>query len=211
MLRNQGWFTLVALALISFFGCGKSDGPGQTGTPTDKNTQSTVSTAPSTVGKIPSDLEPPAAACFEFLEAVRAGNDEKASQMLSTTAREKASALNRSVTPPASDTARFSVGKVKYINEDGAQVESTWIDTDDDGQPRSDAAVWVLRREQQGWRVVGVAATIFPGEPPLVLNFEDPDDMLKKQQLVRDEIRRRTENENLQAKEPENSGNSMRR
>ena len=48
----------------------------------------------------------------EFLEAVRTGNDEKAAKMLSTVARQKTAALNRNVTPPASDTARFAVGKV---------------------------------------------------------------------------------------------------
>jgi hypothetical protein len=210
MLRNHGWFTLVALTLISIIGCGKTEGPTQPGSSSDKNPQSTTTSDKSKNPDI-SKLEPPAAACFEFLEAVRTGNDEKASQMLSTVAREKAASLNRSVTPPASDTAKFTLGKVKYINEDGAQVESNWTDADDDGQQRSDTAVWVLRREQQGWRVVGVAAEIFPNEPPLILNFEDPDDMIKQQQWVREEIRRRSEKENLQAKEPDNSENSMRR
>ena len=74
-----------------------------------------------------------------------------------------------------------------------------------------DHLIWVLRREQHGWRVVGLAAIIFPGEPPLVLNFENPDEVIKKQQWAREEIRRRAEKESLQAKEPENSDNSMRR
>jgi hypothetical protein len=56
-----------------------------------------------------------------------------------------------------------------------------------------------------------MAESIFPGEPPLLLNFEDPEEMIKKIQWAREEIRRRAEKENLQAKEPENSENSMRR
>jgi hypothetical protein len=56
-----------------------------------------------------------------------------------------------------------------------------------------------------------VAETIFPGEPPLLLNFEDPEGTLKKLQWVREEIRRRAEQESNQAKEAENSDNSMRR
>ena len=36
---------------------------------------------------------------------------------------------------------------------------------------------------------------VFPGEPPVVLNFEDPEDMLRQQQWVREEIRRRMEKE----------------
>lgn len=208
MLRNHGWLPIVTLTVIGMLGCGKSEGPVQqsAGSP-DRNAQSAASS--NMPGNRAADT--PEAACREFLEAVRTGNDEKAAQMLSEVAREKAAALGRSVTPSASDTARFAIGKVKYVGEDGAQVESTWTDADNDGQAHSDNAVWVLRREQQGWRIVGVAAMIFRGEPPLVLNFEDPDEVLKKQQWAREEIRRRAEKENLQAKEPENAENSMRR
>lgn len=212
MLRNHGWLKLVTLAVIGILGCGKSEGPiQQSATSQHHDVQATASINASAAPNSLANLEAPAAACYEFLDAVRTGNDEKASRMLSSTAREKVDALKLGITPPASDTARFTLGKVKYVNEDGAQVESTWTDTDDNGQPCSDTAVWVLRREEQGWRVVGVAATIFSGEPPLLLNFEDPEDMIKKQQWVREEIRRRAEKENLQAKEPDNSENSMRR
>lgn len=211
MLRNHGWFTLVALSLIGVIGCGKNETPIPSNSLTGTKALTTVSTNATSTQKSSSELAPPAAACSEFLEALRTGNDEKASQMLSTVAREKASALNRSVTPPASDTAKFSIGKIKYINDDGAQVEAIWTDADDDGQPRSDTFVCVLRSEKEGWRVVGIAATIFPNEPPLVLNFEDPEDMLKKQQWVREEIRRRSEKENLQATEAEIPENSVKR
>ena len=81
------------------------------------------------------------------------------------------------------------------MGEDGARVACTWTDLDADGQPKTDEAIWVVRREPEGWRIVGVAAMVFPGEPPVVLNFEDPEDMLRKQQWVREEIRRRMEKE----------------
>ena len=131
--------------------------------------------------------------------------------MLSTVAREKTASLNRNVTPPASDTARFTVGKVEYVNDDGARVACTWTDLDEEGQPKSDEAIWVLRREHQGWRVVGVAAQVFPGEPPLLLNFEDPEDMFRKQQWVREEIRRRIESGGLQAQGGKKQEKSIRR
>jgi hypothetical protein len=206
MLRYHGWLTLVALTLSGILGCGKSEGPAQQTTASPANIQSTANTQSNQAA------DTPAAACSEFLEAVRTGNDEKAAHMLSATSREKAAALNRGITPTASDTARFIVDeKVKYIGEDGAQVKSTWTDTDGDGQTQSEDAVWVLRHEKEGWRLVGMAETIFPGEPPLVLNFEDPEEMIKKIQWANEEIRRRAEKENLQAKEPENVENSLRR
>ncbi len=210
MLRNHGWLPIVTLAVIGILGCGKSEGPVQqsAGSPDSNLLQSAASS--NMPGNRAADT--PEAACREFLEAMRTGNDEKAAQMLSEEAREKSAALGCGIMPSASDTARFSVGKVKLVGEDGAQVESTWTDIDvGDNQPHTDHIVWVLRREQQGWRVVGLATVIFPGEPPLVLNFEKPDEVVKKLQWAREEIRRRAEKENLQAKEPENTENSMRR
>ncbi len=135
--------------------------------------------------------EGPATAVAEFLEAVRSGNDKAATRMLSTLAKQKTAGLNRHVTPPPSDTAKFTVGKVEYAAKDGARVECTWTDLDPDGRLKTDKAVWVLRHESDGWRIVGVAAMVFPDEPPLLLNFEDPEDMVRKQQSVREEIRRR--------------------
>jgi hypothetical protein len=149
----------------------------------------------------------------QFLEAIRTGNDEVANRMLSKVARQKTAALNRSVTPPASDTAKFTVGKVDMIGDDGARVACTWTDLDPDRQPKTDEAFWIVRREVDGWRIAGVAAQIFPGEKPVLLNFEDPDDMFRQQQWVREEMRRRMEKEEsgLQAQDSEKPENPIRR
>ena len=89
----------------------------------------------------------------------------------------------------------------------------TWTDIDPDGQPKTDEAIWVLRHESRGWRIAGVAAQVFPGEPPLLLNFEDPQDMIRKQQWVREEIQRRAEKEEsgFQAQGGKKSEKSIRR
>ena len=198
------WTVLVLLVA----GCGQQAGTDQSSANTHK--------AGSQAGD---DSQPvvkadgPAAAVTEFLEAVRTGNDEKAAKMLSTVARQKTAALNRNVTPPASDTASFAVGKVDWVGENGARVACTWKDIDADGQSKTDEAIWVVRREPEGWRIVGVAAMVFPGEPPVVLNFEDPEEMLRQQQWIREEMRRRMEKEDggLQAKRQENRKKRSRR
>ena len=69
----------------------------------------------------------------------------------------------------------------------------------------------MLRREQDAWRVAGVAAQVFPGEPPLLLNFEDPEDMFRKQQWVREEMRRRMAAGDLQAQGEEKQEKPVRR
>ncbi len=105
MCKRQ-WLVLSAALAVIVTGCGKSAGKG------DAATSANVA---SSIAK----LDGPAQAAYDFLEAVRTGNDEKARSLLSAVAREKTAALNRSVTPAASDTAKFTVGKVERVNQDG--------------------------------------------------------------------------------------------
>lgn len=155
--------------------------------------------------------EGPAKMVAQFLEAVRTGDDDKARQLLSTVAQQKTAEMNCSVTPPASDTARFEVGQVELVGNDGARVTCKWTDLDENGKPHTDNAIWVVRHEASGWRIAGVAATVFDGEPPLLLNFEDPQEMKKKQEWLRDEIARRSQPEAPQAQRGTNPPDSFRR
>jgi hypothetical protein len=210
-MSKPHWLVVSAVLAVLAVGCSKPAGTGQPSAPSGNDAAASSDPNAVAVAGDGTKLEGAAAAAYEFLEALRTGNDEKASKMLSTMARQKTASLNRSVTPPASDTAKFSVGKVDYVNADGARVACTWTDIDEEGQPRRDQAIWVLRKEQEGWRIAGVAAQIFPGEPPLLLNFEDPEDMFRKQQWVREEIRRRSEAAGLQAQSGEKPENQKRR
>ncbi|MEN6459152.1 MAG: hypothetical protein ABFC63_09495 [Thermoguttaceae bacterium] len=208
-MRKVHGIVVGAIVALTMTGCGK---PAATNKPEVTATGPNAAAAVATTNAA-SKNDGPAEAVAEFLEAVRSGNDEKAARMLSSLAREKTASLNRNVTPPASDTAKFTIGKVEYVGEDNAKVSSTWTDLDADGQLKTDDAIWVVRHESDGWRVAGVAATVFPGEPPLVLSFEDPEDMVRKQQWVREEIRRRIEKEQagLQASGGEKSEKPVRR
>ncbi len=183
----------IALSMVVVLlaaGCSKQPGTDQPST-TPQGTETTTNDHANAAAKAGG----PAEAVADFLEAVRTGNDEVAMRMLSAVARQRNAALNSGVKPPASDTAKFTVGKVDYVGHDGARVACTWTDLDPDGQPKTDEAIWVVRREASGWRICGVAAQVFPGESPLLLNFEDPEDMIRKQQWVREEIRRRMKKE----------------
>jgi len=183
MWRKQ-WILWAAVLAVSVAGCGGSgDNPQKTG--------SGEGDQPSAARQAGVQTNGPAAAVAEFLEAVRTGNDAVAMNLLSETAREKTLAQGKRVTPKASDTARFEIGQVSMVGEDGARVACIWTDLDGYGQTKTDDATWMVRRESPGWRIVGVAYTIFPGEPPLLLNFEDPDDMARKQRWVQDEFARR--------------------
>lgn len=126
----------------------------------------------------------------EFLEAVRIGDDKKAADLLTPLARQKTADMQMVVAPPGSETAKFQVQNVELVG-DGAQVATDWTDLGADGRPHTDRIVWILRKTTQGWRIAGMATRVFADQEPIVLNFEDPADMLSKQQLAEEEIARR--------------------
>jgi hypothetical protein len=97
------------------------------------------------------------------------------------------------------------------VGEDGARVATTWSDLDKEGEMRTDDMTWMVRRGEEGWRIVGVAAVVFEGEPPLLLNFEDPEDMIRQQQMLKEEIVRRAQQEAQQAQQPGQPPKSIRR
>ncbi|HZZ29524.1 MAG TPA: hypothetical protein VFE46_16110 [Pirellulales bacterium] len=170
-------------------------GCGQTSQPEANVANNRVSSGSSANGFA---ADTPDRAVFDFLEAVRTGNDQQASTMLTPLARQKTTEMQMVVAPPGSPTAQFKVGQVEYVtpNKDGAHVWCNWTDqVDAEGHTRTDNIIWVLRREDEGWRIAGMVTKVFPDQPPLVLNFEDPEDMLRKQQLLHDSTSGGSENQ----------------
>jgi hypothetical protein len=151
----------------------------------------------------------PATTVQTFLEGARTGDDEKVTSMLTPVARTELAKKQLWVAPARSDTAKFEVGEVRYPAEGVAHVASRWIEV----EPTSRQAVptemtWVLRKEAEGWRVGGMAMVVFKDEPPLLLNFEQPDDMLHQKQLLQAEIAKRaaqTNSASAVAEKPEDS------
>jgi len=140
-------------------------------------------------------LESPAQVVARFMEALKSGDTATASDLLTPTARQKTEEAKLEVGLPASKTAVCEVGEFEIIDEEGAHVASTWTDAHEDGEQRTDKIVWILRKESIGWRVAGMAMKIFDDAQPLILNFEDPADMMRKQQLAEEELMRRAEAE----------------
>ena len=137
----------------------------------------------------------PGSAVHRFLDAVRAGNDEKSSLMLTAIARKKTAEYDMVVAPPGSDTASFKVGEVEMIGEDGAHVASFWTDVDEHGKQHTDTIIWMVRKESEGWRIAGMATRVFENQPAMILNFEEPEDMLAKQRAMEEEMSRRVGSE----------------
>jgi hypothetical protein len=163
-------------------------------------------------GEIPApSATTPAEAVTNFLEAVRRGDDGQAEALLSELARKKTREMDLAVAPPGSPTAKFAVGGTDFPYKgttEIAHVTSSWSDVDSSGDELTDEIVWILRNENSGWRIAGMATKLFEDQPPLILNFEDPEDMVRKQKSAEAEIRRRdTANSAAQGTPAENTQN----
>jgi hypothetical protein len=191
------------MVAIMLAGCGPSATPSDQRQAASDAPQATApaSTNAEAAGK--TAMNDPAVAVYDFLEGIKQGEDEKVSQRMTKLAREKIGQQGLAVAPQRSDTAKFQVGQVKYVGDNGAQVAATWTDWDANHEQQTDNMVWVVRKEPEGWRVLGMAAEVFPGESPLLLNFEEPDQTREKLQWLQEELRRRAAGtESLQAKRP---------
>ena len=170
---DQGKVLLTAALCAGLLGLGCNQSPGQG----------------SRVSQTGADATPDQVLA-EFLEAVRAGDDDKAARLLTPLARKKTSEMEMVVAPPGSDTAKYQVLGVELVGDD-ARVTSDWTDLDGDGRPHTDRIEWIMRKGAEGWRIAGMATRVFADREPIELNFEDPADMLRKQQQAEEEIARR--------------------
>ena len=139
--------------------------------------------------------EPAKATVIAFLEAIKRGDDAAARGLLTKVARLKTEELGISVAPPVADTATYSVRDCEMVGDadDLVHVGTTWTDVDAEGFKTAENVVWVVRLDPEGWRVVGMAMRIFEDMAPLLLNFEDPEDMLSKQEMVAQELQKRAQ------------------
>jgi hypothetical protein len=141
-------------------------------------------------------IESAKASVVAFLEAIKHGDDTAAQALLTKVARAKTAELGISVTQPFNDTASYAIRECEMVGEadDLVHVGTTWTDTDKDGFKTTENVIWVVRLDPEGWRVVGMATRVFEDLPPLLLNFEDPEDMIAKQEMVAQELEKRAKN-----------------
>ena len=78
------------------------------------------------------------------------------------------------ISPPASETAKFTVGAIEKIDDDKAIVESVWTDLDVDGQWYDQRTTWALRLGNGQWRISGMAEDLGPDQEPMIIDFENP-------------------------------------
>jgi len=188
---KHAWLLLFAIVL---FGCNQSDNPTNTAQSDSAEGPASEEIVVETIqNEVQKASQDPKAVIELFLVSLRHGDADTTSRLLTSKARTETAKHDMVVRPPGSETAKFVVGQTIYTTEthDICHVESNWTDVDDAGRRQTYEIVWILRKEPSGWAVAGMATELFSGEAPLVMNFEDPLDMLAQQQRAELELTRR--------------------
>ena len=186
MMKRILTIVVVFLASGCFHGCSKpsaESSPEASGVAQQESVPATADSKSPQVGQavLPAPESPPDKVLADFLKALRDGDESLAESLLTTKAKEETAKRNLAVQPPGSPSASFQIGKVDYVADDqGAHVNSNWTEKDDQGNSVSYAIVWIMRRQPAGWRIAGMATQVTASSSPVYLNFEDPDDMLRK-------------------------------
>ena len=114
-----------------------------------------------------------------FLQAMLRGEDVSLRSLLTPLARERGEEQGIPFSPPASDTAVFTIDKTTLQGEIGAYVYTTLTDQDEEGESEAAEIIWIVANTEDGWRVAGAAVALFEGQEKTVINFEDPEAALQ--------------------------------
>ena len=174
----------LALVAVASIGCGPSETAENESSPPEANPtghqqqHQHLDDGGPKVAKV--DTSAPDKTITTFLDAVQIGDATTASSMLTSKAQTEMQNAEMHVLPPGSPYAQYTINNVTLEPEHGgAFVDSTWTDIVDEQsqEKRSYQITWILRQENGAWLVAGMSTALFPNQPPLVLNFEDPADM----------------------------------
>jgi hypothetical protein len=116
-----------------------------------------------------------------FLNALRTGDSPTTEALLTSKAREELAKHSLSVDVVSAPNSTYQVRPAEVLPNDpsGAHVSSIWTEKFDDGDETYEI-IWALRRQPDGWRMAGMAMELIPGQQMQFLNFENPEDMLRK-------------------------------
>jgi hypothetical protein len=180
--RRQGM--AVLLVALAAWGCSKGNDPP----PAENNTSNSSTPAAANPagsgepGGTVAQIEPPAAIVTRFLDALRRGEKETVATLLTSAARAETVRLGYEINPPGDPTSQYQVGRVETVPgpPEEAYVSSLWTHDLGNGEVFSYEAVWIVRREPEGWRISGLAVSEPESEAPLVFNFEKLDEVFEK-------------------------------
>lgn len=179
---------VVLIAAAGTLGCTSKSAPDASASPqAGQATANNQASGAAASARTPPIAVPASAAPDEvvkvFLNSLRTGDSATTESLLTAKAREELARHELSVDVQSVPNASYQVRPAQVLpsNPSGAHVSSIWTEKFDDGEETYEI-VWALRRQPEGWRLAGMAMELIPKQPMQFLNFEDPEDMLRKKE-----------------------------
>lgn len=118
----------------------------------------------------------------QFLDEVRRGGEDSLAQSLLTkTAQSELKRIGQTVQPIGSPDASFQVTRSELVPDEpgSALVHSLWIEPNPGGSQMENQVVWAVEQEGRYWRISGLVIATGENQMPMVLDFENGDQMAK--------------------------------
>ncbi len=207
-MKRYAWMAGLALLAATGMGCGKSDSGDQRTTHIGPGGTSVSHSTTNSYGEHGSPNATPDKTVIEFLKAARSGDQHRLSSLMTDKAKDQTSKHNVNFELESYQNASFEVGEFEYLtkDKDSAHVACKWTDRDADGATFTHDVIWVLRKEDDGWRVAGMITRPFPDEPPVAFNYESFKELMEAKTSVEQESQRRMDQEQKYAKSPVRDG-----
>ncbi len=197
--------TAFGLVAISTAGCGNSDSPAAADA---RRAGNGLDPAQLATG-YPEDHQPadkghagkakdetPDKVLTQFLDAAKLGDQKKLSALMSQLARKEAETYHIDFELQSYKDASYKLGQYEYLTpaKNTAHVACTWTDHDGDATYSHDV-IWVMRKEEEGWRVVGMITRPFPDRDPVAFNYENVKELMETKAAIEEEVNRRAKEE----------------
>jgi hypothetical protein len=193
--------TVVLLVLLAglIYGCqppAATEPGSESSAPSAPTSNTTAGATPSEESLRPAQLSHRQLAVntvTTFLTALKNGDHSTATAMLSEKAQTETAKQNLGISPPGSTSAQFVVDpEGVFKGQDGnTYVLSSWTDTDSRGVTQTYDIGWILKNEKDSLAITGMVTKVFDDGDELLLNFEDPVDMMRRRNEAEAEIARR--------------------
>lgn len=132
-------------------------------------------------GNSPGDGTPQAAIVQKFLQALQRGDRDSARNLLTARAVQAFDQHNLLFLPEAITSGAFQIGQTVQSGNTFF-VQCIWTDQDTGGQPQSERIQWMVKAESgEKWRIYGLAVHVQEDGENLVINFEQPEELLRHQ------------------------------
>jgi hypothetical protein len=159
------WPIALIVCMSAVVGCGGSPAPdnGVVSSPADDGTSPTADTSAAT-GEVAGVAE-------RFLQAILRGDGATATRWLTQTAAQRATVDPTVLATLGMRFTELRVEQVQRVTEDEAIAQCLLREA---AGATPEEICCLLRRESQGWRVMGLACEGGPGREPAMIDFERP-------------------------------------